>query len=135
MGIKKQKAPNKLGLILIGLSRNKIFPVGKHIKPADKTAITKLRKVLYNWTGLKNDPFHPYNPSDGWKPKFKLIYDIHNADIRAKEKAEKTMVSFDDPRRKKKLYDTGVYQNNDNVGDDFDDFNDSDNEPKELDFN
>jgi hypothetical protein len=97
MGIKKN-VPNQRGGILIGLSQNKIFPSGA-IEPKHSTPISKLRHVLYKWIGLSDEPFLEPNPHDGWKPKFKLIYDIHNADERAKKKAEDTMLSFDDSRR------------------------------------
>ncbi len=92
--------PNQLGWILTYLSQKKIFPTGNHIQPREKTAISKLRRVLYKWIGLSDDPFLPYNQSDGWKPKFKLIYDVNNADERAKKKAEDTMVSIDNPENK-----------------------------------
>ena len=97
MGIKKN-VPNKLGGILIGLSQKKNFPTGKYPEAGEKTAISKLRRVLKKWIGLSEDPFHPFNQSDGWKPMFTLIYDINNADERAKKKAEDTMMSFEESR-------------------------------------
>jgi hypothetical protein len=91
---KDKELPNHLGGILIGLSKVEKYPDSQPITPKEKTAISKLRKVLFQWTGLSDDPFMPYNNFDGWKPRFKLIDDTKNADKRAEEKA--FHVSYDD---------------------------------------
>lgn len=87
MGVRKNQ-PNQLGLILLGLSRNKKFPPGKKSGAKDKTAISKLRRSLLQLTGISQDPFGPINEGDGWKPRFKLMDDRRNADERAKNEAE-----------------------------------------------
>jgi hypothetical protein len=96
---KAKKKPNKLGEILIGLSQKEIFPIGNYLQNSEKAAISRLRGALYKLSGLADDPFHIYNPHEGFKPRFTLIYDVDNADKRAKKKAEDTMVSLDDPKR------------------------------------
>ena len=93
-----KKIPNHLGGILIGLSQNRIFPTGG-CQSKDKTAISKLRGVLYKWIGLPDDPFIRYNQSEGWLPRFRLIYNVNNADERAEKNA--IHISFDETR----LYD------------------------------
>ncbi len=89
-----KEQPNHQGLILIGLSLDKKYPVGKYCKPNEKVAITRLRDALCKLTKLSEDPFLPYNEHEGWKPRFILIDDRENADERAKEKA--IHVRFDD---------------------------------------
>lgn len=84
---KNKNEPNQLGVILIGLSDGRKFPVGKKPEQKDKTANSKLRNALMKLTGLKDDPFCPINDADGWKPRFKLVDDRRNADERAKNKA------------------------------------------------
>lgn len=83
---KNKIIPNQLGIILVGLSRGKKFPHGT-CRGKDKTAISKLRRVLYKLIGFSADPFYPYNQSEGWKPKFILIHDVNNADERAEKQA------------------------------------------------
>lgn len=95
MGSRKNQ-PNELGGILLGLSLNKKFPPGKQAEAKYKTAITKLRKSLVQLTGISDDPFIPFNPADGWKPRFKLIDDRRNADDRAKNNAH--FVPLDEDR-------------------------------------
>lgn len=84
---KRTKLPNKHGLILIGLSEGEKYPVARKPQRADKTAISKLRKSLKGILNTKEDPFIEFNPTDGWKPKFKLIDDRNNAADRAKREA------------------------------------------------
>jgi glycine cleavage system regulatory protein len=79
---------NKLGGILIGLSQSKKFPGIARPEAKDKTALSKLRKSLKKLTGISDDPFFPFNESDGWRPRFKLIDDRLNADERAKKEAK-----------------------------------------------
>jgi len=93
MGAAKNE-PNKLGAILIGLSRGSKFPTGKQASSANKTAISKLRYSLKELTGLADDPFTPFNQADGWKPRFELIDDRLNADKRAKDRS--TTQEYDD---------------------------------------
>jgi hypothetical protein len=83
---KKQKR-NKHGNILIGLSQDKKFPKDGKRKPMDSTAISKLRTSLRKLTGITEEPFHMFNKTDGWKPRFKLTDDRKNADDRAKKAA------------------------------------------------
>lgn len=84
---KRKNTPNELGVILIGLSRQLKFPKGSAALPADKTAISKLRHCLTRMTQILTDPFMPFNPGDGWRPRFDLIDDRRNADERAKDDA------------------------------------------------
>jgi len=86
MGVIKNE-PNQLGAILIGLSKEKNFPVGNYAYGREKTAISKLRDALRKLTSLSGEPFKPYNQAEGWKPRFTLIYDVNNAEERAKRKA------------------------------------------------
>jgi hypothetical protein len=88
--------PNQLGTILIGLSKGKNYPVGDHPYDKEKTAISKLRNALLKLTGLSEDPFFPINKSEGWKPKFTLINDENNAEVRAQKKAK--FESFDETK-------------------------------------
>lgn len=91
---KRKNEPNKQGSILIGLSQDIKFPKGSSPLPQDKTAMTKLRKSLNKILNTGDDPFTEFNPTDGWKPKFKLIDDRKNADQRAKRGAQH--VEYDD---------------------------------------
>lgn len=100
---KSKNTPNQLGIILIGLSKKKIFPNGEYLKGGDKTAISKLRRVLYAWTGLSEEPFYQYNRGEGFQPKFELKYDVNNADERAKEKAKNVDIDKLNNRDKAKL--------------------------------
>jgi hypothetical protein len=84
---KRKLEPNKLGGILIGLSKGERFPPSKNLEAKDKTAICKLRGALVRMTGISEDPFLPFNVTDGWKPRFELIDDRRNADERAKARA------------------------------------------------
>ncbi|MFH1218151.1 MAG: hypothetical protein V1706_16780 [Pseudomonadota bacterium] len=93
---KVKNEPNQRGGILIGLSLEKKFPRGNYAEASEKTAISKLRRVLCKWVGLSTDPFKPCNESEGWKPRFTLLNDIHNADERAKKKA--THLRYDESR-------------------------------------
>ena len=94
---KNKKKPNKQGKILIHLSQQKIYPDGVHIQGDEKTAIFRLRNALLKLIPLSDDPFYRPNPHEGWMPRFTLIYDVDNADKRAKEKA--IYVNFDDKVR------------------------------------
>lgn len=94
MGSRKH-LPNKQGTILIGLSEGKKYPPS-HNKPnaSGKKAMSLLRDALKKLTGLKDDPFCPYNQGDGWKPKFKL-QDCRRSKVeRAKQLAKH--VPYDD---------------------------------------
>lgn len=93
---KLKKEPNQLGGILIGLSQSEKFPKEITVEPKDKTAISKLRDSLIRLTGIKRDPFFPFNNGDGWKPRFKLIDDTRNAENRAKQRA--VYVEYDDSK-------------------------------------
>lgn len=86
---KRKLEPNLIGGILIGLSQKNKYPggIGAEPNPANKTAISKLRRLLEKLTGLSDDAFLPFNKADGYKPKFKLIDDRKNADDRAKNEA------------------------------------------------
>jgi len=92
----RKNHPNALGTLLLGLSQNKKFPVGREADGKSKTAIAKLRKCLVQLTGIAEDPFTPFNEADGWKPRFELIDDRKNADNRAKDNA--IHVSLDEAR-------------------------------------
>jgi hypothetical protein len=94
-----KELPNKHGGILIGLSEGEKYLIKDTNKTAEKAAISKLRSVLFEWTGLSDDPFMPYNKFDGWKPRFTLIDDRKNADERAEKKAKKGYVPFDDSKK------------------------------------
>lgn len=93
---KRNNEPNELGGLLIGLSHGIKFPQRNRPEDKEKTLISKLRKVLKNLTGNEDDPFYPFTPDQGWKPKFKLIDDRDNAGKRAKERA--IHVPYDDNR-------------------------------------
>jgi hypothetical protein len=84
---KAKNSPNKIGGILIGLSKGYIFKIDNLSRSKEKVSISRLRDALCMLTGLSGEPFKPYNQSDGWVPRFKLIYDVNNADKRAKKKA------------------------------------------------
>ena len=84
---KAKKTPNNQGFILIGLSGGHKFPKNSKPEKKDTTAVSKIREALKSLTGISEDPFYPINDSDGWKPKFKLIDDRNNADVRAKQRA------------------------------------------------
>lgn len=84
---KRKLLPNMTGGILVKLSQRKKYPEGAQLSPANKTAITKLRRSLEKLTGLTDDAFLPFNNADGYKPRFELEDDRKNADDRAKRKA------------------------------------------------
>lgn len=88
--------PNEVGKILECLSLNLKFPKGR-IATKESTAVSKLRRILKNWTGLKTDPFEPYNHEDGLKPRFKIVNDENNASDRVMQRA----TSLDDHTKKK----------------------------------
>lgn len=84
---RRKLEPNELGKILIRLSKGQNFPSGRMLQGKDKTAISKLKKSLTKFTGLSGSPFHIYNITDGYKPRFTLIDDTNNSDERAKKEA------------------------------------------------
>ena len=94
MGIKKNM-PNVIGGVLVGFSQDKKYPNSSTPDPKHKTLISKLRKLLVDVTGITSDPFAPFNPADGWRPRFELIDDRKNADNRAKKKALRSKYSRD----------------------------------------
>ena len=83
-------------MILIGLSQGEKYPRAKttQLEPAEIAAISKLRRSLKSNLNIKGDPFTEFNPTDGWKPRFKLIDDRNNADERAKREARH--IQYDD---------------------------------------
>lgn len=95
---RKKRQPNRQGGILIGMSKGRKFPASllAQAEAKDKTAIAKLRNSLKKLTAINEDPFLPFNPSDGWRPKFKLVDARRAADERAEREAKH--VSFDDAR-------------------------------------
>lgn len=93
---KRKNEPNELGGLLIGLSLGNKFPPDSRPKDKEKTLISKLRKVLKTLTGNERDPFYPLTPDQGWKPKFILIDDRKNAQIRAEDHS--VHMSYDDNR-------------------------------------
>jgi hypothetical protein len=101
MGLGKDE-PNQIGQILLDLSEGGIFPK-KQIEPKDSTAICKLRHALRKFTGLLGEPFKPYNPKDGWKPRFDLIYDVYNAADRIMKRS-KPYVDTEDYSDKRNRY-------------------------------
>ena len=90
----KSREPNNQAGILIGLSLGGRFPKARKPNGNEKAAISKLRTILKKLTGIKTDPFHPFNVTDGWKPRFKLTNDEKIADERAELDA--LHVSFND---------------------------------------
>jgi len=85
MGMAKSE-PNQLGGILVGLSLDTRF-LEKRITPQQSTAISKLRRILCKWVGLSGDPFEPYIPETGLKPKFTIINDESNAAERIEKRS------------------------------------------------
>ena len=69
---KNKYTPNQLYDIFSGLSVGKPFGQVKHPEKKQSVVIAKLRKALNKLVDLRDDPFRPYNPNDGWKPRFKL---------------------------------------------------------------
>jgi len=57
---------------------------------AQKKTMSELRSLLKDITGLSSDPFFKINPSDGWKPRFKIKSVQLEADNRAKREAVHT---------------------------------------------
>jgi len=100
MGV-AQNTPNKLGGILIGLSRGRKFPEASSPEGKDKKALSNLRNSLKELTNISKDPFYTINEKEGWRPRFKLEDDRNNADLRAKRRAVK--VDFDDNRQYTKV--------------------------------
>lgn len=94
---KDKNKPNKSGGILIGLSQGMKFPEASRPENKDKTAISKLRNALKKLTNISKEPFYAINENEGWRPKFKLVDDRDNADLRAKKRAVK--VNYDDNRQ------------------------------------
>ncbi|MES2502291.1 MAG: hypothetical protein V4545_06765 [Pseudomonadota bacterium] len=84
---KRKVEPNEIAFILIGLSKKIKYPVAAQISQANKTAIAKLRRSLEKLTGLSGDSFLPFNKTDGYRPKFKLVDDRKNAEVRAEKEA------------------------------------------------
>jgi len=85
---RRQGTPVKHYGVLIGLAAKLKFPSTPEVRnDSDSQVITKLRAVLKKCTGIESDPFFPYNKSDGWKPRFKLVDMRDSSDKRAKQKA------------------------------------------------
>ena len=84
---KRNLAPNALAGILIGLSNKKKYPLNGIIQGKHKKNISGLRRSLEKLTGLTSDAFLPFNKADWYKPRFTLIDDRRNADMRARKRA------------------------------------------------
>lgn len=84
---KRKNTPNQQGAILIGLSEGGVYPPGNSREPSESKALSLLSTRLKRWIRVKDSPFHRYNKTEGWKPRFRLIDDRRNADERAKKKA------------------------------------------------
>ena len=69
---KNKYTPNQLNDILSSLSVGKPFGQVKHPENKQRVVIVKLRNALKRLVDLRDDPFRPQNPDDGWKPRFKL---------------------------------------------------------------
>jgi hypothetical protein len=81
---------NKKGEILYRLCRQEKYRPSSHPSGANKKTMSELRTCLKKMTGLIDDPFFGFNPSDGWKPRFKLKNVEHEANKRAKHQAYHT---------------------------------------------
>ena len=86
----KKREPNYQAGILIGLSEGKKFPASRRASGGDKTLISKLRISLKRLTGIKANPFHPFNTTDGYRPRFKVTNDLTLAAKRAESEATHT---------------------------------------------
>lgn len=103
---KKKKIPNNLYKILCQLSLGKMFPERPdRAQSRDKTAISKIRKILQGIAELPGDPFRQYGEGIGWSPRFRIINAIRRADDNAKRSAEirGALLPLDDERVQKGL--------------------------------
>lgn len=98
---KKKKTPNNLYNILRQLSFGKMFPgCPDKVQGRDKTAISKIRKILQGIAELPGDPFRQYGEGVGWSPRFRIINALRRADDNAKRSAEirGALLPLDDER-------------------------------------
>jgi hypothetical protein len=58
--------------------------------------MTRLRKVLREKFGIKDDPFETYREGSGWVPRFTIVDKRGAADERARRDAERRTVSYDE---------------------------------------
>jgi len=87
---KRKKKLRRSGLLLSGLAEQASIPPGKNRNERNSRskAVSILRSSLNKLSSLSGDPFYDHNPSDGWKPRFKVLDRRNAASERAEEKAE-----------------------------------------------
>jgi hypothetical protein len=83
---------DRQGILLLAMTKKNKRPP---IENKDSQNMTRLRNKLKTYFGISSELFHPYNPSFGWEPKFKIDDKIGTADERAKIEAERKNVSWD----------------------------------------
>lgn len=94
LGRTERKAATAEGNFLLAIARGERVP-----SSGGKTAavtMSRLRGILKQVTGLKSDPFYPFNKGDRWKPRFNLRHSELLADVRAKIEGERKTISYDD---------------------------------------
>jgi len=88
---------NQAGVLLIGLASERSFRRGNDEKtPKKAKLVSRLRKLLQDYFGNKDDPFMPHNNSDGWTPRFMIKDQRGRADDRAKVLGEKRTITLDE---------------------------------------
>jgi hypothetical protein len=101
---KRRLQLNYQGRILRELSLYRKFPPAlKTLTVGHKKAMTGLREVLKNLTGLTGDPFYPFNKDDGYTPRFSLINLERVGDERAKKQA--IHISLEGMKIEKSIFD------------------------------
>lgn len=87
---RRSGALNAQGAVLVGMARGL-----KLDRSNDNSAkMARLRKVFRSYLGV-DDPFFPFNASDGWAPRFKLLDRRDASADRAQRYAERKTVSLE----------------------------------------
>ena len=93
---KRFKRPNMAGTALLGLATASSISMkgGASGTGVSSKVMSELRTALKEIARIDSDPFYSYNTADKWKPRFQVQDRRNAADERAKEKAERTSISY-----------------------------------------
>jgi hypothetical protein len=83
-------AVNSQGVVLVGIATGRKLPASNE----NSAKLSRLRKLFRSNFGV-DEPFFPYNPKEGWSPRFQIVDGRGATDERARRDAERRSVSLE----------------------------------------